>query len=116
MGNTVNDLANLLEKDGLKGIFKEGSNNHILFSGNLADELPEFNRIFHNVKGAAHNYNLTYSSALTTVGVFHNYSGYINAHEIGMGFKNIDEIGEGNLIVNFGNDNAKYLKKLYSKK
>lgn len=62
-----------------------------------------------------HNHNLENVSSLTTVGVFHNFSGYINAYELGFSFKNIEEIGENNIIVNMGNDNAKFLKQLHNK-
>lgn len=47
LGNSIKDLTNILQdKDGFKKLFGEGTNNHILFSGNLANELSEFNQIF----------------------------------------------------------------------
>lgn len=99
-----------------KNIFTNGKNNHIILSGNLVNEIANFNELFSNLKSFVNNTNNENPENLTTVGVFHNFSGYINAYELGLKFKNINEIGENNIIVNYGNDNKKFLQNLYSKK
>lgn len=42
-----------------------------------------------------------------------DYSGYINAHAIGMNFKDLDEINNKKIIINLGNDNLDFLTSLY---
>lgn len=93
MGNTHKAINDILEnKSELNKVLKEGKNNHIIISGNLADELEHFNQVFQNLKCVVNNVNLENPQNLTTMGVFHNYSGYINGYELGMNFKNIKEI------------------------
>ena len=44
MGNTHKVINDILEnKSELNKVLKEGKNNHIIISGNLADELEHFN-------------------------------------------------------------------------
>lgn len=76
----------------------------------MADELEDFDQIFKNLKSLVHNANLENDKNLTTVGVFNNFSGYINGYELGLNFKNIKEISDKNVIINLGNDNKKFLK------
>lgn len=68
------------------------------------------------MKSFVHSTNNENPENLTTVGVFHNFSGYINAYELGLKFKNINQIGKSNIIINYGNDNKKFLQRLYSQK
>lgn len=104
----MNDF--LENKSVLNKVLKEGKNNHIIISGNLADELEEFDQVFKNLKALVHNVNLENTESLTTVGVFNNFTGYINGYELGFNFKNIKEIAKNNVIINLGNDNKKFLK------
>ena len=66
-----------------------GKNNHIILSGNLANEVENFSELFSNMKNFVDSVNKQNPENLTTVGVFHNFSGYLNAYELGFKFKNI---------------------------
>ena len=92
---------------------KEGKNNHIILSGNLADELKEFNLVHKNLKSLVHNINLDSPENFTSVGVFNNYSGYINGYELGLNYKNVEELKNQNVVINMGNDNKKFLNRFY---
>lgn len=46
LGNTIKNIEDLMKDDNFKSILKNGKNNHIVLSGNLSDEVKNFNELF----------------------------------------------------------------------